>query len=332
MCHDHAHWAPNTFSVEQHALSSLALDGAHLKTKCNDCHTQPDAGSPRQFEGTDSTCDACHLDAHGGFFDDSLTADRVPKHGACEACHTTTKFAEIPAPGFDHERFTDFAVRGAHAQSACASCHPLAKAPDESGRTFGRVEQQFGRFEGCVTCHKDPHQGLFDGEKLPKEVDGRSDCARCHVESSFRSFPNGFDHGRWTGFQLVGAHSLECSACHEPLRVPDAVGRTWQAALGQECSDCHVNPHAGQFDTRGEHRCAQCHTDATETFLSFNHDRDSRFPLREQHADLACSACHKSSTSPEGDEVVRYRPLGIECVDCHGVHEDVLMHRRRRRN
>lgn len=332
VCHDRMHWTPNAFTIEQHALSSLTLDGAHLKTECNDCHTKPSEDAPRSFQGTDATCAACHMDAHGGFFEGALADVTIPQHGECAACHTTTKFSEIPQPGFDHERFTDFAIRGAHAQSECAVCHPFTKAPDESGRTFGRVEEHFGAFQGCVTCHDDPHQGLFDTAGLPQQVEGRTDCARCHDESSFRAFPGGFDHGRWTGFQLVGAHALECSACHEPLRVPDAIGRTWQAALGEKCSDCHIDPHAGQFDARGANRCAQCHTDSTESFLAFNHDRDSRFPLREQHADLDCAACHKTWTSPEGDEVVRYRPLGIECVDCHGVHEDVLMPRKRRRN
>jgi hypothetical protein len=310
----------------------LTLDGAHAKTECNACHEKATPESPRTFQGTDSTCEACHLDAHGGFFATALAEFERPKHGDCEACHTTTTFSESMEGGFDHELFTDFAIRGAHAQSECASCHPSAKAPDASGRTFGRVEEHYGPFVGCVTCHADPHQGMFDGPRMPSVVEGRSDCARCHDESSFRAFPNGFDHGLWTGFQLVGAHSLACSACHEPLAVPDASGRTWRAALGERCSDCHVDPHAGQFDARGENRCSQCHTDATESFLAFNHDRDSRFPLREQHADVACAACHKTWTSPEGDEVVRYRPLGIECVDCHGVHEEVLMHRKRRRN
>ncbi|MBL8856974.1 MAG: hypothetical protein JNL28_00500 [Planctomycetes bacterium] len=330
-CHARAHFVPNTFTAEQHALSKLVLDGKHATTQCNDCHTKPAEDAPRVFQGTAAECAACHRDAHGGFFEDSLTPEELPDHGSCAACHTTTTFAEIPAPGFDHLRFTDFAILGAHAQSECASCHPSAAAPDESGRTFGRVEEHFGAFTGCITCHTDPHQGRFDTPSSPREVEGRTDCARCHDESSFRAFPRGFDHGRWTGFQLVGAHGrVSCSSCHEPLHAPDSVGRTWQAALGNKCSDCHFDPHAGQFEARGANSCAQCHSDALENFIAFNHDRDSRFPLREQHAEIACSACHKPWVSASGEEVVRFRPLGTECVDCHGVQEDVLMRRKRR--
>ena len=247
-CHDRAHFVPNTFTAEQHALSKLVLDGTPATTECNACHTQPAPDAPRLFQGADAHCAACHSDAHGGFFDEEFTAEQLPEHGSCEACHTTTAFAQIPEPGFDHQRFTDFAIVGAHAQSECASCHPAAAAPDESGRTFGRVEEHFGTFSGCVTCHADPHQGRFDTPGSPGEVEGRTDCARCHDESSFRAFPRGFDHGRWTGFQLIGAHGeVACSACHEPLHAPDSVGRTWQAALGSACSDCHFDPHAGQF-------------------------------------------------------------------------------------
>lgn len=330
-CHDRAHFVPNTFSLEQHALSKLVLDGKHVTTECNACHAQPAPDAPRVFQGTSDTCAACHLDAHGGFFDDTLNDSELPEHGSCAACHTTDAFARIPAPGFDHGRFTDFAIQGAHAQSDCAGCHPPAAAPDESGRTFGRVEEHFGAFTGCVTCHADPHQGRFDAPDSPRAIEGRTDCARCHDESSFRAFPRGFDHGRWTGFQLVGAHGqASCSACHEPLHTPDSVGRTWQAALGNKCSDCHFDPHAGQFDERGANACAQCHSDALTSYLAFNHDRDSRFPLREQHAELDCAACHKPWVSSEGNQVIRFRPLGIECVDCHGVQEDVLMRRKRR--
>jgi hypothetical protein len=122
-------------------------------------------------------------------------------------------------------------------------------------------------------------------------------------------------------------------------REPDAAGRTWKAAPGSHCADCHVDPHDGQFSgplsesAPGERAktCEQCHTDTQPSFSSFNHDRDSLFPLGEQHEKVACAQCHTSRTDAEGFEVVRYRPLGRECVDCHGMHEDALIHRKRKR-
>jgi hypothetical protein len=336
-CHDRERFEPSTFTVEKHALSSLPLTGKHADTACNDCHTRPDAGAgdpPRTFHGTPSDCGACHRDAHGGFFDEvvaDVARESSPKHGQCELCHTTVAFAEIPPPGFDHERFTDFPVLGAHAQAECSSCHPPLPVADASGRTFGRVEEHFGAFKGCVTCHADPHGGQFDAADMPAEIEGRTDCARCHDETSFRSFPHGFEHKQWTGFDLVGAHKTECSACHQPLREPDAVGRTWKRAPGAGCAACHIDPHDEQFTGEGAKTCEQCHTDSQPSFLSFNHNRDSRFKLGEQHEDLACDQCHKPRADAQGFEVVQYRPLGTECVDCHGMHEDALIHRKRRR-
>lgn len=64
--------------------------------------------------------------------------------------------------------------------------------------------------------------------------------------------------------------------------------------------------------------------------LSFNHSFDSRFPLTENHAALACSACHETWNPGGGPAVVRYRPLGRECSDCHDGQMDPGLRRRRR--
>jgi hypothetical protein len=69
-----------------------------------------------------------------------------------------------------------------------------------------------------------------------------------------------------------------------------------------------------------------------ESFSAFDHDRDSRFALGAQHARIDCGACHKPYALTNGDEVVRYKPLPTECADCHGVSEDILLRRPRRRD
>lgn len=329
-CHDALAFAPNAFTVEKHALAALPLDGQHLEVQCQACHTIPGEGAPRAFHGIGSSCDACHADAHLGFFD-AVTADVEPvAHGACALCHTTAGFG-ADAEAFQHEEWTGFAVRGSHAQEGCASCHPSMERPDDTHRTFGRVTERFGEFQGCVTCHRDPHEGRFDAEDLPQLVADRDGCARCHEETSFRSFPHGFDHGQWTGFALVEEHAAaECSACHAQLRRPDAVGRTWGPANGASCADCHTDPHARQFEVDGVTDCERCHDSARPSYLAFDHDRDSRFKLGEQHERLDCSACHLAFALPSGAEAVRYRPIGTECVDCHGVQEEVLIRRRRK--
>lgn len=324
-CHDRQHFEPHAFTVEKHQLASLPLSGAHIQTECNACHEVAREGEPRIFRGTASVCDACHQDAHRGFFDPFTIKLPEEKFGDCARCHGTASFASAGDAGFDHDRWTGFAVAGAHSESGCTSCHPLAGEADESGRKFGWVEEEFGEYQGCVTCHADVHDGLFDAADLPASIDGKQDCARCHVDSSFRAVAQDFDHGRWTGFAVVGAHAeIGCSGCHASLRSPDELGRTWARANGPLCSDCHEDPHAGQFEVQGETDCQRCHVDDVEDYLDFDHDRDSRFVLGSQHEDLECAACHLPALF--GDvEFVRYRPLGRECFDCHGVHEEVLL-------
>lgn len=329
-CHDALAFAPHAFTPEEHARAAMPLDGRHLEVQCQACHTIPGEGAPRAFRGIGATCDACHADAHHGYFDERAAEVEPDPHGDCALCHTTAGF-DADANAFDHAGWTGFPILGAHAQESCTSCHPSMERPDETKRVFGRVAEHFGASGGCATCHADPHEGRFDAPDLPATVADREGCARCHEETSFRSFPRGFDHGLWTGFALVEGHAeASCADCHEPLRRPDAAGRTWGPANGSSCADCHPDPHARQFEVDGATDCARCHASERPRYLAFDHDRDSRFALGDQHERLDCSACHISFALPSGAEVVRYRPIGTECVDCHGIQEEVLVRRRRK--
>lgn len=341
-CHEKLHFTPHAFTFEDHDLSALPLTGAHARTECNECHVVPAEKAPRVFRGLATHCEGCHADAHEGFFDAAFELAAPPPAGECAACHDTENFTAVPESSFDHGRWTGFSVLGAHAQSSCEICHVPAPEPDDFGRTFGRVSAKFGEVAGCVTCHQDPHAGQFDRAGLPHVLDGRADCARCHDEVSFRSFTRGFDHALWTGFALVEEHAeASCSQCHAQLKKPDAVGRTWGRSRGSACSDCHADPHGRQFAepvpaaaevTHVELRtdCARCHVADAPDFLDFDHDLDSRFPLSDAHVQLDCAACHLPVVQG-GLEMVRYKPLGTQCVDCHGVHEEVLLRRAPRR-
>lgn len=344
-CHDavHADFRDGaTTTVAQHAASGFALELPHDEASCEQCHGPLDASFEERYPGRDAgACTRCHADAHEGFFEpwarrlaqagDALEPD---SGGAvqCTRCHLPTTFDDVPEGTFEHGAWTGFELAGAHAQSDCESCHARAPEPDAFGRTFGRVEEHFGRVEGCETCHESPHGARFDARDLPALVDGRAGCARCHVETSFRTLDHGFDHALWTGYPLEGAHGeVACAACHPTLLHPDDEGRTWRPARGSACVDCHADPHAGQFEERGATDCARCH-ESTASFaeLVFDHDRDSRFPLEEAHALLECGACHKPWTAGEV-EVVRFKPLGIDCVDCHGETRRELRSKSRRR-
>ena len=324
-CHGTLYFEPHIFSVEMHAETSLPLIGSHIETDCNACHeAAPIEGSPRVFHGTPVKCAGCHPDAHEGFFEQFAPETSASTYGRCADCHLATDFRDIPPEAFDHGPWTGFPLVAAHAQEECEACHPRTPEPDRFGRTFGRVSDRFGVYEGCDTCHIDPHKNDFDKPGMPRTFKGKTGCERCHGESSFRTFPNGFDHKRWTGFALVGQHKkVDCADCHTPLREPDEAGRTWARAKGGHCSDCHQDSHAGQFEVKGLTDCRRCHRPAAAAFtdLSFRHDLDSGFQLGEAHTPLACSACHLP-VRENGKDFIRYRPMGGRCADCHGEDEN----------
>ena len=167
----------------------------------------------------------------------------------------------------------------------------------------------------CGACHKDVHNGRFDAKGMAREVRGSSGCARCHTTESFRRVAwEVEDHARWTGYALAGGHArASCAQCH------GGDGGTKFRPAVKACASCHEDVHAGQFTARGTTDCARCHGEGEKfTPDRFDHARDSRFALDEHHASLACAACHKDY-GVGGRRVVRYKPLGVRCEDCHGT-------------
>ncbi|MFO1031614.1 MAG: cytochrome c3 family protein [Planctomycetota bacterium] len=330
-CHDRLHWTPHAFDQQHHARTALPLDGKHAELACTQCHVEPSAGEARVFHGTPNRCERCHQDAHAGLFDHHAAKLAARPRGTCAECHGTTAFATLDHERFDHRDWTGFAVTGAHAQIECTDCHARTEQPDVTGRRFGRVPRHGAGFRGCIECHGDPHEGVFDGARMPAEIDGRTSCERCHDTASFRALPHGFDHAAFTGHALTGKHAeLSCSACHAPLATPTTTGRTSGRARGRECADCHADPHQGQFLRQGRVDCARCHKNtASFATLTFRHNLDSRFPLGDQHAKVPCANCHKPETIG-GVKAVRYVPLPTECVNCHGREEGGAPFRRRR--
>lgn len=310
-CHDRERFEPSNFGPDQHQRSDFPLVESHQAVACVRCHVPSADGSPRRFEGLDTTCSACHADAHRGFF------DVFDNPEGCARCHEPTLFSEYHEEAFDHGGWTEFVLDGAHARAECEACHVPTARPDENGRTFGMVSAVFGDSpERCETCHQDVHEGRFERQSVPATIDGAEGCARCHTTETF-STPrqDTFDHERMTGYPIADFHAdVECTKCHVPSAKPDAKGRTFGKA-GTRCADCHIDPHVAQFAVAGVTDCARCHQDAGG--LAFDHQRDSRFALDEVHAKLECAVCHVPWPLPGGGEAVRYKPLGIECADCH---------------
>jgi hypothetical protein len=310
-------------SFDHDRATGFALDGAHARAECAACHG---TGAPQgkralgfvaqAFPGPAERCETCHADVHAGAFAEPAGSGKTD----CAGCHGSDSFRALVPGGFDHARSTGFALAGAHARAACAACHGLAAAG--SGRTLGLVAQAYpGPAERCDTCHTDVHAGAF----AEPPGSGRTDCASCHGADSFRAIePGRFDHAGRTGFALAGAHErTACVACHVPSAAEQGARRLGHAA-GTRCTDCHADPHAGQFAAQvgmGPRDCAACHAADLSAggfdACGFDHGRDARFRLDARHARLACGACHVPWPVADGHRVVRYRPLGTECRDCH---------------
>jgi hypothetical protein len=276
-CHNQVKWKEAKFDHD--SKTKFPLHGAHIKVKCDACHT----GNLTDKLGT--TCVSCHKqqDPHKGQLGDRCerchndvdwrkniifnhNETRFPligKHATvtCQACHSSPTFKDAPLEcarchkdsfhqgrlganaqcgdchnpfgwskwRFDHGRQTRFPLTGAHARAKCESCHSVRNPPSLKLPM------------ACEACHKDYHQGFLGAQ--PK-------CASCHDTSAWSHWR--FDHGRQTGFALIGMHArIKCEGCHNVKSPPSL-------KLAADCASCHRkdDAHMGAFGRN----CERCHT------------------------------------------------------------------------
>jgi len=323
-------FTPHQFGEALHARTPFPLDGAHVKTACADCHEADEASRVVQFRGTQGDCAACHVDVHADVFDDLPSRVLMVD---CSQCHQTESFHDVAEADFDHGRDAHFELRGAHATVGCAACHHAGDAVVHSDveyePTFGLIEAVFpGPKERCDTCHEDVHAGRFEHDPTKQE---RSDCSTCHTETAFIPVGDGgFEHGAWTGFELVGAHKkANCLTCHRPLDSTfvgvRALGRIEDNFSGppERCDTCHVDVHGGQLsrdpNSGARTDCSNCHGVESFAILAdsdFSHGAWTGFSLDGAHDEASCTACHPTAeASADGRTFVR--ALGKNCADCH---------------
>jgi len=120
-----------------------------------------------------------------------------------------------------------------------------------------------------------------------------------------------YDHNR-TKFPLKDGHrNVACTACHVGERYRD---------IGAACVDCHQiqDVHAGRYGAN----CETCHDQNKWATVRFNHDKNTKFPLRGAHVRVKCDACHTGDL---------YRDkLATACVSCHrkdDLHDGQLSRR-----
>lgn len=163
-CHTEHRGAAGTITSaeglgEVHARFGFALDGAHARVTCAQCHVP--VGGRTDYAAVATTCVGCHEadDPHGGDFGPD-----------CASCHTTSRWEGAT---FDHEIFPiDHGARRGRPNS-CTTCHTVAR--DYTQYT-------------CYGCHAHTPENVrreHEGEVRTRDL---ADCIQCHV--------GGREHGR----------------------------------------------------------------------------------------------------------------------------------------
>jgi hypothetical protein len=189
----------------------------------------------------------------------------------CGSCHDEIAWRHIK---YDHDK-TQFPLHDKHAEIPCAACH------------FGNRYKDTPR--ECVACHEpdDVHRG----ERGAK-------CVDCHTTKGWKT--QRYDHEKETGYALLGVHDhIACNDCHRSGNLKDKIPK--------DCFGCHQaqDSHAGRLGKD----CGKCHGDEKWKPASFDHTKDTDWPLTGKHQKVACHTCHTA--------VIATQKLPRECVGCH---------------
>ena len=270
-------WPGGAMEKLDHGLTGYALDGKHVPVKCLACHKKTSPLGKSQFVGTSTTCASCHKDPHAGKF----SAD-------CQKCHSTKQdFKTFEPSAFDH-KLARFELTGKHVDVRCEKCHtgtpPKWKALE---------------FATCESCHADPHKGQFK----PKA------CTACHDTKSWQGAADLMKSNHPKLSLAAGHAKVACKTCHDR-------GNNKPPSKGSRCESCHAPVHVAKFGTR----CESCHASikwvGLPESIGREHHKETRYPLVEKHAQVACASCHKASV-PQNR---RFR--GVEFGACTSCHAD----------
>jgi hypothetical protein len=205
-CHDQNRWKTARFN---HDKTKFPLKGAHVKVKCDACHT-----GDLFADKLATSCVSCHKkdDSHKGQLG-----------SRCEQCHGDSSWRRTVA--FDHD-LTRFPLIGRHAVVPCEECHRSASFKDArvACGSCHKDDQHEGRLgANCALCHN-PNgwaRWRFDHDRQTKyPLTGAHrglDCHACHTTKN------------------VAKVSLQttCYGCH---RLDDI----HQGSFGRACERCHT--------------------------------------------------------------------------------------------
>ncbi len=342
-CHTENNWKEIRFD---HDKTRYRLRNKHVEVSCKDCHAND------RYKETPMDCYSCHKK------DDKHKGQEGTK---CEECHDDRSWKKTP---FDHNK-SRFPLLGKHQTVECKKCHltPAFKdAPMDCYSCHKKDDKHKGSYgEKCETCHgerdwktitfdhtlhtKYPlfgrhigvkcescHKGNLYKDKTPidcypchKKDDvhkGRYNekCVSCHTERDWKAML--FEHDRDTKYLLKGYHrKTKCESCH--------TGQLYKDKTPTDCYACHKKDdiHHSNFSEK----CEKCHGESNWKTLTFDHDRDTKYPLLGKHRLTTCESCHtgqlyKDKTPTDcyachKKDDVHKRRLGTKCEECHNVRD-----------
>ena len=139
-CHSVKSWTD--LPSFDHSKTSFPLVGAHAKVACEECHKSATPGgkiSEVSFRAAPKDCAGCHEDIHAGQF------AKKGKPQNCDVCHNSMKWKPSL---FDHEKQTDYSLKGAHLNVTCDLCHKGYKNIAEKRVLFYKPTPR-----QCASCH-----------------------------------------------------------------------------------------------------------------------------------------------------------------------------------
>jgi cytochrome b subunit of formate dehydrogenase len=313
-----------TIAKQEHPLISPGpLAAAHANdprtARCEVCH---EAMKPP----SNQACLACHQDIGGMMQNKSGFHGTL--QGECRTCHEDHRGRDVDLrplnlATFNHKQ-ARFTLEDKHQTLQCDQCH-VDHSPQPGERRFVGL-----KFQACTDCHTSPHESAAP-----------ANCKQCHTERGWTGRELVFSHQRDTNFPLQGKHAtVDCNQCHSPSRaqlvlasstsvlhqvksLPDLRPTTQEAAkfrltaVGSQCADCHVDPHAPSLGSS----CEQCHSPSgwTGRYLKFNHNTQTHFALIGQHAQVECVKCHQP-VAPQA--ALAQAPFAQAPTDCERCHQE----------
>jgi hypothetical protein len=273
-CHTLSGWKPIRSVPEfDHNTTKYPLRGMHVGVSCTQCHTKP------VFTNVGKLCADCHADIHKG-----------QMGASCDQCHNVKGWHVALQQINQH--LNRFPLIGAHATLDCDSCH--------TGAAVGQFQ---GLSTACYSCHQKDYLNTRSSGLDHVALNLPTTCEQCHSMDNWMGAR--FDHLKFTGFALTGAHAtLDCSACH-------AGGKF--ANTPATCAGCHLAdfnktnnpPHAqAGFPTT----CQTCHNTSAWDPTTFNHNTFTNFPLTGAHVNVACTQCHVNG---------QFVGTPSDCASCH---------------